>query len=120
MLQSHRTHRHSTRGMVTVELAAALIVVAMAAVACAWLVGVLVLQVRLVDVAGEVARQAARGDEKAVTRAKSDAPKGATVSVVRVGGAYRATASSTTMAMGPLPSWPLSADAEVLAETGVN
>lgn len=106
--------------MVTVELAAALIVVAMAAVACAWLVGVLVLQVRLVDVAGEVARQAARGDEKAVAAAKADAPKGASVSVVRVGGAYRATASSSTAAMGPLPSWPLSADAEVLAEAGQN
>lgn len=117
-MADHRKGNH--RGMVTAELAAALIVVAMAAVACAWLVGVLVLQVRLVDVAGEVARQAARGDEKAVAEAKADAPKGASISVDKVDGAYRVTASAPTTGLGPLPTWPLTAEAEVLAEAGVN
>lgn len=115
-----RQPRFASRGMVTAELAAALIVVAMLSVAAVWLVGALVLQIQLVDVAGEVARQSARGDDAGVTAARADAPQGTTVVIERVDRAHRVTASNATKSLGPLPTLPLRASAVVIAESGVN
>lgn len=73
-------HTHA-RGMVTVELAFASLFVVMAAAALAWVLGVLMAVDRCQLAADEVARQAARRDQAAMTRVIDDVPAGATVEV---------------------------------------
>lgn len=74
------------RGMVTAELAVGMLAAGMVAVMACWVVGLVVLQTRCADVASQVARQVARGDQQAADEARGRAPSGAKVDV-RKGGA---------------------------------
>ena len=103
--------------MVTAELAVAtLAALALLTMLC-WGIYLVVLQMRIIDTAGEVARQAARGDSAGVQRAKRDAPAGAQV---RVSAGRQVTTVEVRLTARPLARWlvavPLQARAEVVPE----
>lgn len=112
-----RVTRHDSRGMVTAELAVSTLAVLAVLTMLCCVIYLVVLQVRCMETAGEVARQAARGDRAAVRQAERDAPPGARVQV-RSG---RQTTSVTVrldarpLARG-LVVVPLHAEAEVATE----
>ncbi len=64
------------RGMVTAELAVATLAAGAMLIMLSWGIFLIGLQLRCIDSATEVARQAARHDNAAVTAARSRAPKG--------------------------------------------
>jgi hypothetical protein len=69
------------RGMVTAELAVTtLAAFAVLAMMC-WGIYLVVIQLRCVDAAAAIARQAARADGAAVAKAKSGAPSGAMITI---------------------------------------
>lgn len=105
------------RGMVTAELAFASLGAAIGCVAMAWVLAVLGLAIRCQDTAAEVARQEARGDQDAVSRAIADAPAGARVEVRSARGMVqvRVEASARPFA-GWLPPLGVGAQASVLRE----
>lgn len=103
--------------MVTAELSVALLAALAVLVMLCWAISLVVLQLRCVDTAAEVARQSARGDDAAVSQAKQDAPDGARISVSQRGSITRVRVDLSVKALLPgLPTVPLSADAEVLTE----
>ena len=100
--------------MVTAELAVSTLTVLVLITMMCWAIYLVVMQMRCIDTAAEVARQAARGDQAAVRRAERDAPHGAQVGV--------SSSSSTTtvtvrLVARPLTGWlvavPLHARAQV-------
>lgn len=104
--------------MVTAELAmASLGAVALLAVLVAVL-AIGVQQVHCIDTAGEVARQAARGDQQAEAAARAAAPDGADIEVVSDGGFVVATVTLRSQPLSWLPALPLHASASVLLEPG--
>lgn len=105
-----------TRGMVTVEVAAASLALSVVAVACLWLAAAAFQLGHCQVTANEVARQHARGDTAAAARAGADAPAGARVDVNR-GGGLTVVVVSLEARVGPF-SWPMSAEARVLDEVG--
>lgn len=107
------------RGMVTVELALALLSLSFATIAAVWLVWVLGQQVRCVDTAGEVARQLARGDQPAAERALAGRPAGAEVTTRREEGDAVVEVRLTARPFATLPGVPLQAKARVALEPGV-
>jgi hypothetical protein len=106
------------RGMVTVELAVAILAALLFMIMLCWGIYLVVVQLRLIDVASEVARQAARGDRAALARAESRAPLHSVITI-RVA---RVTRVEVRVAAAPirrgLPKVPLSARAEVATEPG--
>ena len=62
--------------MVTAELAVATLAALVIMLLLSWGIYLMVVQVRCIDTAGEVARQAARGDDAAVARAGGRRPRG--------------------------------------------
>lgn len=105
--------------MVTAEMAVATLAAMTLLVMMCWALFVVVLQVRCVDTAAEVARQAARDDPAAVRRAERDAPVGARITISTRGGV---TSVEVRLEARPplagLPSVPLEAHAEVINEPG--
>jgi len=105
--------------MVTAELAVATLTALAILTMLCWGVYLVVMQMRCIDTAGEVARQAARGDEAGVRRAKREAPSGAQIQV-RGGG--QLTSVQVRLAARPFARWlvtvPLTAHAEVVTEPG--
>jgi hypothetical protein len=103
--------------MVTAELAVATLAALAVLTMLCWGVYLVVMQMRVIDTAGEVARQAARGDAAGVRRAKGDAPRGAQVSVHSGAGL---TTVSVRLRARPFADWlaavPLHAEAEVVTE----
>lgn len=83
MRWSRRQPRKGERGMVTAELAVATLAAGALLAALSWGVFMITLQLRCIDSAAEVARQAARGDTAAVAAAKARAPLGATLAIRR-------------------------------------
>jgi hypothetical protein len=83
MRWSRREPRKGERGMVTAELAVATLAAGALLAALSWGVFIITLQLRCIDSAAEVARQAARGDTAAVDAAKARAPLGATLEIRR-------------------------------------
>lgn len=105
------------RGMVTVELALAMLGAAGVAVVISWVVTVLGLMIQCQDTAAEVARQEARGDTTAAERARSDRPRGAEVSLREVDGAITVVVVLLARPWAAwLPGVPLRVQAAVLAE----
>ena len=102
------------RGMVVVETAFAVMILAAVASLMIAVAGVMFLQTQCLVTANEVARQAARGDQAAVERARSDAPRGASVSTRDESGAI-VSGVDLSVRVGPL-AWPLRAEARVLVE----
>ena len=103
--------------MVTAEMAVAILAALTVVIMLSWAIQVVVLQLRCVDTAAEVARQAARGDDAAVRTAKRDAPVGAEVTVVNRGGV---TSVAVRLQAKPpvrgLPTVPLEAAAQAVNE----
>lgn len=106
------------RGMVTVELALALISLSFATVAGLWLVWVVGQQVRCADTAGEVARQIARGDRPAADRAVAGRPVGAQVTTRKEDGDAVVVVRLIARPVEALPAVPLQAEARVALEPG--
>jgi len=105
------------RGMVTAELAVTTLTAFTLLVMMCWAISLVVVQLRCVDTAAAVARQAARGDQAGVARATGNAPRGATVTVQRHRGLVTVTVRVTAR---PLADWlvtvPLQASAQVVPE----
>ena len=103
--------------MVTAEMAVATLAAVTVMIMLSWVIQVVVLQLRCVDTAAEVARQAARGDDAAVRTAERDAPVGAQVTVVSRGGV---TSVAVRLHAKPpvrgLPTVPLQAAAQAVNE----
>ena len=69
------------RGMVTAELAVTTLAAFAVLTMMCWGIYLVVTQLRCVDAAAAIARQAARADTTAVGKAKAAAPSGATISI---------------------------------------
>lgn len=108
------------RGMVTVELALAMISLTLATVAGLWLVWVLGQQLRCVDTAGEVARQIARGDRAGAERAAAGRPAGSNITTRRESGDAVVEVRLDARPFASLPTVPLRAQARVALEPGVD
>src|SRR6478735_9087423 len=110
----------ASRGMVTAELAVAISAAVIVMVMLCWGIFLLVLQLRLVDTAGAVARQAARGDRAGIGRAEAAAPRGARILLEKGTSSTRVTAQLQADPFGPmLPRVSLKARAEVTNEPGL-
>jgi hypothetical protein len=105
--------------MVTIEMAFGALFVAGFAVVLAWVVSLLLMLGACHTMAGEVARQQARGDEAAAGRAIDHGPKGAQVTVSRAGKEIVVDVELDARPWADwLPSVPLRANARVLTENG--
>ncbi len=105
----------SERGMVTVELAFAALLLAVSLAFAIMVGGAAFVLGQCQVVANEVARQAARGDAAGIARATADAPAGAVVERRIEGGAV--VVEVTWRFVVGDTSWPLVARAQVLEET---
>lgn len=105
--------------MVTAELAVTILAALALLVMMAWGIYLMVMQVRIVDTAAAVARQAARGDRAAVAKIKATAPDGAVVVLETKPSLITVT---VRLSARPLAEWlvavPLSARAQVIPEPG--
>ena len=78
-MSARRTRSCDGRGMVTAELAVTTLSAFTLLVMLCWGISLVVIQLRCIDTAAAVARQAARGDEAGVAHARSQAPAGAKI-----------------------------------------
>lgn len=114
--------RRDESGAVTAEAAVVIPLVALVAVALAWLVGLGVAQVRVLDAAREVARAVARGDSEASGKAlgRRVAPDGARFEVSSDDGTVVVGVSAPVRGLGGvfafLPSYDVDAEAVALLE----
>lgn len=103
--------------MVTAELAVATLAACFVMLLLSWGIYLMVMQVRCIDTAAEVARQAARGDDAAVARARAEAPSGARVHITRGEGVVRVKVDVVARPLTrDLAAVPLQASAEVVPE----
>ena len=103
--------------MVTAELAVATLAALVVMLLLSWGIYLMVVQVRCIDTAAEVARQAARGDDAAVAAAKREAPPGARVSITHTDGVVRVEVAVVARPLARnLVAVPLKARAEVVPE----
>lgn len=113
------TRSRAGRGMVTAELAVAILAALSLFLLLCWGVVLMVQQLRCVDTAAAVARQEARGDRAASALARAQAPDGARVEVHRRPGQVRVRVTLTTRPFaGGRLSVPLAAEATVVPEPG--
>ena len=106
------------RGMVTAELAVATLAALTLLLVMLWGIYLVVLQLRCVDTAAAVARQAARGDAAGVRLARTQAPTGAEVSVVTRAEVVTVAVRLRTSSPGGLGRVTLHAEAQVPKEPG--
>jgi hypothetical protein len=84
VLTRHRGSRtQAEQGMVTAELAVATLAAAALMIMLSWGIFLITIQLRCMDTAAAVARQTARGDTAAVVAARSRAPRGAVIEVIK-------------------------------------
>jgi hypothetical protein len=108
------------RGMVTAELAVAMLAAFAVLTMMCWGINLVVTQLRCVDAAAAIARQAARGDTTALGKAKAAAPSGATISIDMGEGSVTVIVRVRARPLGRwLPAVPLEASAQVVAEPTV-
>jgi hypothetical protein len=109
--------RRVGRGMVTAELAVAILAAFSVFVLLCWGIFLVVMQLRCVDTAAGVARQEARGDRAASAAVQAAAPAGAVVGVQRRSGHVEVRVTLTVRPFaGGLVAVPLRAEATVVAE----
>ena len=105
------------RGMVTAELAVATMAAFVVLTMMCWGIYLVVTQLRCVDAAAAVARQAARADAAAVAKARAGAPTGATIMIDKRPNLVTVT---VRVKARPLGRWmagvPLQARAQVVPE----
>jgi hypothetical protein len=105
------------RGMVTAELAVTTLAAFAVLTIMCWGIYLVVTQLRCVDIAAAVARQAARGDTTAVGKAKAAAPSGATISIDKRPSLVTVIVRVRARPLGRwLPTVPLEARAQVVPE----
>jgi hypothetical protein len=108
------------RGMVTAELAVTTLAAMAVLTMMCWGIYLVVIQLRCVDAAAAVARQAARADGAAVTKAKAGAPSGASIRIDRRPNLVTVTVRVKARPLGRwLVAVPLEARAHVVPEPGV-
>ena len=108
------------RGMVTAELAVTTLAAFAVLTMMCWGIYLLVTQLRCVDAAAAVARQAARGDAAAVTKAKAGAPSGSTITIDERSSLLTVAVRVKARPLGRwLPAVPLEAHAQVVPEPTV-
>jgi hypothetical protein len=105
--------------MVTAELAVATLAALALLGMMLWGIFLVVVELRCVDTASAVARQAARGDAKGVRMARAAAPAGASVTTSTQAGLVTVTVRvrARPLAVGP-PAVALGAKARVAREPG--
>jgi len=105
--------------MVTVELAVTILAALALLTTMCWGIYLVVIQLRCVDTAAAVARQAARDDGEGVARARATAPRGASVVIARRPDLVTVT---VRVRARPLADWlvavPLTARSSVVPEPG--
>jgi hypothetical protein len=105
------------RGMVTAELAVTTLAAFAVLTMMCWGIYLVVTQLRCVDAAAAVARQAARADAATVAKAKAGAPTGATIMIDKRPNLVTVT---VRVRARPLGRWmaavPLDARAQVVPE----
>lgn len=105
------------RGMVTAELAVTTLAALALLTTMCWGMYLVVTQLRCVDAAAAIARQAARGDTIAVAKAKAAAPAGARIGIDK---RPNLVIVSVGVKARPLARWlvavPLEARAQVVPE----
>ncbi|HEX3199164.1 MAG TPA: TadE family type IV pilus minor pilin [Propionibacteriaceae bacterium] len=105
------------RGMVTAELAVTTLAAFAVLTMMCWGIYLVVTQLRCIDAAAAVARQAARGDTTAVGKAKAAAPTGATISIDKRPSLVTVIVRVRARPLGRwLPAVPLEARAQVVPE----
>ena len=105
--------------MVTAELAVATLAALALLGMMVWGIFLVVVELRCVDTATAVARQAARGDAKGVRMARAAAPVGATVNTSTRAGVVTVTVRVRARPfVEGLPGVPLTAQARVAKEPG--
>jgi hypothetical protein len=104
--------------MVTLEIVFGLMIVLFFLSIAGWAIMLFAIQVGCVDAATNVARQAARGDEEAVERAKDRAPRDAVIKINDGGGQVNVTVRVTSRPLDWLPGFDLEADATAMKEPG--
>lgn len=113
------TRSRSGRGMVTAELAVAILAALSLFLLLCWGIVLVVQQLRIVDTAAAVARQEARGDRDAAAVARAQAPDGASVEVRRRAGQVVVRVEVTVQPLrGGRLAVPLAAEATVVEEPG--
>lgn len=107
------------RGLVTVELALSTVAVVIILVAACWALLLVTVQLRCIDTASAVARQAARGDRAGVAAAEAASPAGADVTIRADASVVRVTVRATVRPLAPLlPAVELQASAKAVVEPG--
>lgn len=107
----------SERGMVSVEVAIAVMLTAVMTIGLSYLVALVIQLGELQATAGEVARQQARGDVPAARSAQRDAPPGTSVQVNSSGPDVLVVAELRSQPWGQwLPAMSLTARAVVARE----
>jgi hypothetical protein len=111
------TRAQDARGMVTAELAVTTLAAFALLTTMCWGMYLIVTQLRCVDTAAAIARQAAREDTIAVAKAKAAAPSGATIAIDK---RPNLVIVSVRVKARPLARWlvavPLEARAQVVPE----
>ena len=109
--------RRDARGMVTAELAVTTLAAFAVLTMMCWGIYLVVTQLRCVDAAAAVARQAARDDDSAVVKAKAGAPSGATITIEKRPSLVTVTVKVRSRPLGRwLVAVPLGARAQVVPE----
>ena len=105
------------RGMVTAELAVTTLAAFAVLTMMCWGIYLVVTQLRCVDAAAAVARQAARADAAAVAKAKAGAPTGATIMIDKRPNLVTVTVQVRARPLGRwMAAVPLEARAQVVPE----
>jgi hypothetical protein len=105
------------RGMVTAELAVTTLAGFAVLIMMCWGIYLVVTQLRCVDAAAAIARQAARGDAIAVGKARAGAPSGATTVIDKSSSTVIVTVRVKARPLGRwLVAVPLEARAQVIPE----
>jgi hypothetical protein len=105
--------------MVTAELSVAILAALLLLVSLCWGISLVLMQMKLIDAASEMARQAARGDRAGVAEAQRQAPHRASIDI-HVGTLTSVTISFAADPLGRwLPAVVLSARSVVVTEPGV-
>jgi hypothetical protein len=105
------------RGMVTAELAVTTLAAFALLTAMCWGMYLVVTQLRCVDAAAAIARQAARGDTAAIAKAKAATPSGATIAIDKRPNLVVVSVRVKARSLAPwLVAVPLQARAQVVPE----
>jgi hypothetical protein len=104
--------------MVTVELVFGILIISVLISVFGWAILLFGVQVACIDSATVIARQAARGDDEAVTEAEGRVPRGATVQLARDAERVHVTVRVASRPLAFVPAVRLHAEAIALKEPG--